>query len=70
METYYRTLGILGLVVSASAVAQTVPSGALDDIVVTAQKRSESMQSVPLSMTTFGSIALETGIGARCPRLV
>jgi iron complex outermembrane receptor protein len=31
----------------------------LQEIVVTAQKRAEGEQSVPLSMTTFGSVALE-----------
>jgi iron complex outermembrane receptor protein len=34
-------------------------SDALAEVVVTAQKRSESQQSVPLSMTTFGSAALQ-----------
>src|ERR1700758_3940745 len=32
---------------------------ALSEVVVTAQKRSESEQSVPLSMTTFGGAALQ-----------
>ena len=31
----------------------------LEEIVVTAQKRSETEQSVPMSMTTFGGAALE-----------
>jgi iron complex outermembrane receptor protein len=35
------------------------PSDALAEVVVTAQKRSESEQSVPLSMTTFSSAALQ-----------
>ena len=35
------------------------PSDALAEVVVTAQKRSESEQSVPLSMTTFSSTALQ-----------
>jgi len=34
-------------------------SGELEVITVTAQKRSESEQTVPLSMTTFGAVALE-----------
>ena len=34
-------------------------SDGLAEVVVTAQKRSESQQSVPLSMTTFGSAALQ-----------
>jgi len=34
-------------------------SGELEEITVTAQKRSESEQTVPLSMTTFGAVALQ-----------
>jgi iron complex outermembrane recepter protein len=34
-------------------------SGELETITVTAQKRSESEQTVPLSMTTFGALALQ-----------
>ncbi len=37
----------------------TAPSEALSEVVVTAQKRSESEQSVPLSMTTFSGAALQ-----------
>jgi iron complex outermembrane receptor protein len=59
MATFHRILGIAGLALSVTVAAQTAPSGALDEIVVTAQKRSENLQSVPLSMTTFGSAALE-----------
>jgi iron complex outermembrane receptor protein len=35
------------------------PSGELETITVTAEKRSESEQSVPLSMTTFSAAALQ-----------
>jgi iron complex outermembrane recepter protein len=35
------------------------PSGELEEITVTAQKRSESQQNVPLSMTTFSNVALQ-----------
>jgi iron complex outermembrane recepter protein len=35
------------------------PAGELEEITVTAQKRSESQQNVPLSMTTFGTVALQ-----------
>jgi iron complex outermembrane recepter protein len=59
MATFHRILGIAGLALSVAATAQTAPGGALDEIVVTAQKRSENIQSVPLSMTTFGSATLE-----------
>lgn len=55
------TLLLAGCVVSAASVAQTVPSSGatLDEVVVTAEKRSENAQSVPLSMTTFSGAALE-----------
>jgi outer membrane receptor protein involved in Fe transport len=34
------------------------PAGELEEITVTAQKRSESVQNVPMSITTFGAVAL------------
>jgi outer membrane receptor protein involved in Fe transport len=37
----------------------TPPAGQLEEITVTAQKRTETEQNVPLSMTTFSSAALE-----------
>src|SRR6202046_5168463 len=37
----------------------TAPAGELEEITVTAQKRSERQQNVPLSMTTFSSAALQ-----------
>jgi iron complex outermembrane receptor protein len=43
-------------VLAADTAAQ---SGELEEITVTAQKRSESQQNVPLSMTTFSSAALQ-----------
>jgi outer membrane receptor protein involved in Fe transport len=48
----------------ASTAVQAAPADksggeGLEEIVVTAQKRSESEQSVPMSMTTFGGAALE-----------
>ena len=52
-------MGVAGLTLAVGVSAQTAPGGALDEIVVTATKRSESQQAVPLSMTTFGSVALE-----------
>jgi iron complex outermembrane recepter protein len=54
---------VLGLLAAAAlpVVAADVPasSSELEVITVTAQKRSESEQTVPLSMTTFGAVALE-----------
>ena len=53
-------LGALGLCTAVAWAAETeAPAGGLEEIVVTAEKRSESLQNVPLSITTFGSVALE-----------
>jgi iron complex outermembrane recepter protein len=43
----------------ALAADEAASNPQLTEIVVTAEKRSESEQDVPLSMTTFGSLALE-----------
>ncbi len=64
MSNLRRIVGLAGLALSASGVAQTTqtsPGGGagLEEVVVTAQKRTENVQSVPLSMTTFTSKALE-----------
>jgi outer membrane receptor protein involved in Fe transport len=48
--------GGLSVVLAAD---EPAPSNELETIVVTAQKRAESEQNVPLSMTTFSSAALE-----------
>src|SRR3981189_2323740 len=69
MKNYDRAICIgqtlvLGLMAGA-AHAQTAPSpGGFDEIVVTAQKRSESVQTVPISMTALGGSKLER-IGAQ-----
>ncbi|MFX4462424.1 hypothetical protein ABTA61_19545, partial [Acinetobacter baumannii] len=49
--------GILLTVFASAAVvaAETAASEGLEEVVVTAQKRAETEQSVPMSMTTFGS---------------
>jgi len=59
MNQLQRALGLAAVALSGTVAAQTLPSGALEEVVVTAQKRTENLQSVPLSMTTFGSVALE-----------
>jgi outer membrane receptor protein involved in Fe transport len=46
-------------VVMAANAAETAAPAELEAITVTAQKRSESEQTVPLSMTTFSSAALQ-----------
>ena len=43
----------------AQADPSATPAGELEEITVTAQKRSESEQNVPMSITTFGAVALE-----------
>jgi iron complex outermembrane receptor protein len=43
----------------SAAYAQTTTSGGLEEIIVTAQKRSEDMQSVPVSIQAFGEAKLE-----------
>ncbi len=49
------------MLTSVTAFAQTAPAGAvaLDQIVVTAQKRSENLQDVPVSILAFGEAKLE-----------
>ncbi|MGH8140339.1 MAG: TonB-dependent receptor [Steroidobacteraceae bacterium] len=59
-----RFLAGTGVLIAASAAVQAAPADtssgeALEEIVVTAQKRSQTEQSVPMSMTTFGGVALE-----------
>jgi iron complex outermembrane receptor protein len=49
-----------GLMVTLVAAADETPASAeLETITVTATKRAEAVQDVPLSMTTFGAAALE-----------
>ncbi len=50
---------MMGPLHAFAADAATAPTGELEEITVTAQKRSESQQNVPLSMTTFGAVALQ-----------
>lgn len=54
-------LVVLGLVYAAGTPAQTAPPAqvGLEEIVVTAQRRSESLQNVPLSITALGNAAIE-----------
>src|SRR5580700_9340914 len=61
--------GILLLAGTASAVAQQAPaaaapaaveSGGLQEIVVTAERRSENIQSVPIAVTAFTAEALQS----------
>src|SRR5215217_3887660 len=58
-----RTLGLLATsmltAAAAPAFAQTAAGTALEEIVVTAQKRSENLQSVPISVQAIGEKKLE-----------
>lgn len=50
---------------SAAASKNTDKSGGLEEIVVTAQKRSENLQRVPITVLAIGGIALENkGVGS------
>jgi len=53
--------GLSGLALSVSFLALSAPATAqLSDIVVTAQKREQSLQDVPIAITAFDIEALET----------
>jgi outer membrane receptor protein involved in Fe transport len=44
---------------ASAATEATSPPGGLEEVIVTAQKRSENEQTVPLSITTFSATALQ-----------
>src|SRR5580693_5425769 len=56
---WFGAVALCGAAVVAANAAETSAPGELETITVTAQKRSESEQTVPLSMTTFGAAALQ-----------
>jgi iron complex outermembrane receptor protein len=49
---------VLGLSACAAIAAEERPSGVVDEIVVTAQKRAETVQTVPMSITALTNQAL------------
>ena len=56
------TASVLALTIAAPALAQTAPNGgatAVDDIIVTAQKREESIQDVPIAVSAFSAETLD-----------
>lgn len=55
----YLTSAILAASAAAAAEQPPVASGALDEIVVTAQKTSQNLQDVPISVQAFDSKRLE-----------
>jgi hypothetical protein len=58
MIIWVRVMTLAGLLGPSVLLADGTPI-ALDEVVVTAQKRSENLQSVPLSITTFSAAQLE-----------
>src|ERR1700732_1177754 len=62
MNRYSAALSVCSLVIGAAASAQMSPSVGFDqipEVVVTAQRRSESLQDVPLSITAIDARNLE-----------
>src|SRR6202047_1184454 len=62
MNRYSAALSVCSFVIGAAASAQTPPSVGSDqipEVVVTAQRRSESLQDVPLSITAIDARNLE-----------
>jgi iron complex outermembrane recepter protein len=60
--TVSRTALLASTLLSSAALAQTppaAPSGGLEEIVVTAQKRDESLQKVPISVQAIGAQKLQ-----------
>ncbi|MCE7796422.1 hypothetical protein LWE61_07580 [Sphingobium sufflavum] len=57
----FSTAGLLALAVSAQAQAQAPeqPTAGASDIIVTAQRRAERTQDVPISITAISSEALQ-----------
>src|SRR5215470_922968 len=59
-ESRITLIAGISLAAAAQAAAESAPAaGELQEVIVTAQKRAESEQSVPMSITTFSSAALE-----------
>ena len=65
MKSQAKTIALRGVSTAAiafSAALISAPASAqIDEIVVTATKRSESVQSIPVAVTAFGSEELEKG---------
>jgi iron complex outermembrane receptor protein len=62
MGSLDRILGFAGVMLGAAAAAQTPPSppsDRIEEVVVTAQRRSEGLQSVPVSITAINAATLE-----------
>ncbi|HNS28578.1 MAG TPA: Plug domain-containing protein, partial [Steroidobacteraceae bacterium] len=55
----YGVSAVSAAVMAAVAPAQAQTSGGLEEVIVTAQKREESLQNVPLSIQAIGTEKLE-----------
>lgn len=55
----FSTLAFAQPVLAQAAAADDAPNGGLEEIIVTAQKREQNMQDVPVSVTAISSDALE-----------
>ena len=71
------SVGALVLITSNAALAQQGARVALEEVIVTARKRSENLQTVPISVTTLSAEALENrqitaveDLGRSVPNLV
>ncbi|GAB3315194.1 TonB-dependent receptor [Haliea atlantica] len=60
MPTMINRLAVLPTLALASLAATAQPAPALEEVVVTAQKRTENLQDVPVSIAAFGARELET----------
>lgn len=82
LPAVYTTVSIAALAIAAPAMAQESSAdynsgGAIREIIVTAQKRSESVQSIPIAVTALDEKALQSAtiddirdIAGRVPSLV
>jgi outer membrane receptor protein involved in Fe transport len=59
----HRATVALGLVICTSIPLNTLAEGVLEEVVVTAQKREQNLQDVPVAVTAFtGEMLRETGV--------
>ncbi|HMO73844.1 MAG TPA: TonB-dependent receptor [Sphingopyxis sp.] len=81
LPAVYATVSLAALALATPALAQDAPDGeeggAIREIVVTAQKRAESVQSIPIAVTALDQTSLESAtiddirdIAGRVPSLV
>lgn len=59
---FSSTVSVLGLLLPQAAYAAEAPSDGLADIIVTAEKRSESLQTTPLAISAIDSKALQVQV--------